>query len=211
MTSDHLDVPLAIAPVARLGRAAAAAPDVAAALGYDIAAAGKPGDLGQLPAGHVNISTPVEEPEPYPIEVMRRAVPSVWLDQQVPVPGQVNGPSSGPAYGATPGSTPAQWREVWRPVISPDTAGRRFCGTSRPEPWTAIRKAPIPTWWRSSAAIAVTIPTGITGRSRPGFSWSAGPTRSQPALPHTSRTSACTTSRRTPPTCDARRMPADLR
>ena len=47
---------------------------------------------------------------------------------------------------------------------------------------------------RSSAATAVTIPSWITPRSHPGFSGSAGPTRSPTALPHMRSTSGCTSS-----------------
>ena len=56
----------------------------------------------------------------------------------------------------------------------PRGTGRCFSGASRPALWPGIRMAVTPACWRSSAATAVTIPTWITARSRPGFSGSVG-------------------------------------
>ena len=56
----------------------------------------------------------------------------------------------------------------------PRGTGRCFSGASRPALWPGILMAVRPACSRSSAATAVTIPTWITARSRPGFSGSVG-------------------------------------
>src|ERR1022692_4211910 len=71
-------------------------------------------------------------------------------------------------------------------------AGPPFSGGSRPALWTAGRGAATPMLSRSSAANAVTIPTWITGRCHPGFSGSAGRTRSRRASQRMKNTSCGT-------------------
>jgi hypothetical protein len=55
-------------------------------------------------------------------------------------------------------------------LISLGGPGGLFCGASRTATQARLR---------SSAGTAAMIPAGITARSHPGFSWSAGPTRSR--------------------------------
>ena len=111
MASDCLDMPLAIAPVARLGWVAAAAPGVATALGYDIAAAGRTRRSLTAPSWSRQHLYARGETGTLSHSGDAGAVAGVWLTSKFPYPGRNSGPGGGPACGAMLGGTQRSQRK----------------------------------------------------------------------------------------------------